>query len=128
MSAGKKNDTGKPDVSLVPSGALLEEAYIWSEGKIKYSAYNWSEGILYSRILAAIGRHWALLNAGIDLDYETKRHHAAAIRAGCAMLIEFKLNDRTDLDDRMKRSEQNKALIESMSKGEYVWDLLRVST
>lgn len=124
MSKGVKFDGEKPDVSLVPSGALLEEAYVWSAGKKKYTAYNWYSGIEYSRILAAIGRHYELLKAGIDLDYETKRHHAAAIRCGCAMLIEFDLDGRKQLDDRMPRTEENKQHIEAMTKGEYVWDIL----
>lgn len=121
---GKKADNNKPDLSLVPAAALLEEAAVWTFGKSKYSAFNWHNGISYNRIIAAIERHTQLLKAGLDTDYETKRHHAAAIRCGCAMLIQFSLEKRTSLDDRMVLDPVVQANIELMAKGEFVWDLL----
>jgi hypothetical protein len=123
-SGGFKFDGTKPDMSLIPSAALFEEAAVWTFGKAKYEAYNWHKGITYSRILAAIERHSALLKAGIDLDYETKKHHAAAIRCGCAMLIQFALEGRVELDDRIKLSDETKSKIETMAKGEFIWDLV----
>lgn len=122
--SGKKNDSGKPDMALIPAAAALEEAHLWADGKKKYSAYNWYDGILYMRILSAMERHLTLLKAGIDFDYETKRHHGAAIRCGSAMLIQFSLEQRTELDDRMKMSEEVKKKIEDMAKGESIFDIL----
>lgn len=124
MSGGLKFDGSKPDMSLIPSAALFEEAGVWTFGKAKYEAFNWHKGITFNRILAAIDRHSALLKAGIDMDYETKRHHAASIRCGCAMLIQFTLEERTDLDDRMKLTDEAKFKIESMAKGELMTDIL----
>ncbi len=122
---GLKFDGSKPDMSLIPAAAVLEEAGVWTFGKAKYEAYNWHKGISYSRILAAIARHQALLSAGIDMDYETKRHHAASIRCGCAMLIQFCLEQRTELDDRIKLDEATKSKIEQMAKGELMSDILK---
>lgn len=122
--SGLKFDGSKPDMSLIPSAALLEEAGVWTFGKQKYQAFNWHKGISYNRILAAIERHTALLKAGIDLDYETRRHHAASIRCGCAMLIQFCLEERTELDDRLKLTEQTKFKIEQMAKGELMSDII----
>lgn len=124
---GIKHDGEKPDMSLVPAAALLEEAAVWTFGKKKYSAYNWHNGIVYSRILSAMSRHLELLKAGIDLDYETGKHHGAAIRCCAAMLIQFSLEQRTSLDDRMKINESAKKLIESLAKGESIWDIIKES-
>ena len=111
-------------MSLIPAAALLEEAGVWTFGKEKYAAFNWHKGITFNRILAAIDRHSALLKAGIDMDYETRRHHAASIRCGCAMLIQFTLEERTDLDDRMELSDEVKFKIESLAKGELITDII----
>lgn len=122
---GVKHDTKKPDMSLIPSMAELEEAGVWTFGKQKYSAFNWHKGINFSRILGAIQRHAALLKAGIDFDHETNRHHAAAIRCGCAMLIQFTAEGRTELDDRIKLNESTKSLVIEMSNGESIFDILK---
>ncbi len=124
---GTKKDAGKPDMSLLPSAALLEEAQVWTFGQKKYAAFNWHRGLNYRRVLGAIGRHLALLNAGIDVDPETGNHHAAAIRCGCAMIIQYSLEKRTELDDRMIVTQSTKDSIEKMSMGEKIWDLLKES-
>jgi hypothetical protein len=123
-NAGVKHDAKKPDFSLIPVAAMLEEAHLWTDGKVKYAEFNWHKGLSYRRILSAIERHLYLLKAGIDFDYETKRHHAAAIRCGCAMLIQFTLEEREELDDRMKLQEIDKNKIEAMIQGESLFDIL----
>jgi hypothetical protein len=125
MSGGLKYDNGKPDLVLIPPAALIEEGFVWTDGKSKYAAYNWHKGIAYNRILSAIARHYELLKSGIDFDYENRRHHAAAIRAGCAMLIQFTLENRTDLDDRMPIDEETKKKIEKMVQGESIFHILK---
>lgn len=122
--SGKKNDDGKPDMALIPAAAALEEAHLWADGKKKYSAYNWYDGILYMRILSAMERHLTLLKAGIDFDYETKRHHGAALRCGSAMLIQFTLENRKELDDRMLMNDEVKKKIELMAQGESIFHIL----
>lgn len=125
MSAGIKFDSHKPDMSLIPAAAALEEAAVWTAGKQKYAAFNWHNGINYNRIIAAIERHTQLLKAGIDMDYETRQHHAASIRCGCAMLIQFTLEKRVELDDRLKLNPETKVMIEKMAQGELMSDLLK---
>lgn len=125
MQQGSKNDQDKPDMSLIPSAAELEEAFVWSKGKKKYSAYNWHNGIMYSRILAAMQRHLSLLKAGIDMDDDTKQHHAACIRCGAAMLIQFTLEIRVELDDRIKLNSVTKEKLKKMSVGETIFDILK---
>jgi hypothetical protein len=122
--SGIKHDNGKPDTALIPPAAVLEEAYLWGDGKLKYTAFNWHKGLMFMRILSAMGRHYELLKAGIDFDYETNRHHAAAIRCGSAMLITFTLEGRTELDDRIKFTDEQKKKIEQMAQGESIFDIL----
>lgn len=124
-AAGIKFDGVKPDMSLIPAAAALEEAAVWTFGKAKYDSFNWHKGLEYNRLLSAMERHLNLLKAGIDIDLETQRHHAAAIRCGAAMIIQFHLEQRTELDNRLKLSEETKNKIEKMSKGELVWQLLK---
>jgi hypothetical protein len=126
---GAKFDSNKPDFSLIPPAALFEEAILWTDGQAKYAAFNWHKGIKYRRILSAIGRHYALMVGGIDMDYETKRHHAAAIRCGCAMLLQFKLEGRdAELDDRIKLTDEAKKRLNQMAQGESIFDILKETT
>lgn len=124
-ATGIKHDGKKPDMSLIPVAASVEEAGVWTAGKEKYGAHNWHNGIAYSRILAAMERHLMLLKAGITFDYETLRHHAGSIRCGSGMIIQFDLEQRTDLDDRMKMSDEAKQRLERMVKGELMMDVLK---
>jgi hypothetical protein len=123
--SGRKFDGGKSDIGLIPSVAEFEEGFVWGDGKIKYDAFNWHGGILYMRVLSAMQRHTSLLKAGITFDYENGRHHAAAIRCGAAMLIQYDLEVRTDLDDRIRLSEGTKAKLERMAQGESMFDILK---
>lgn len=128
IATGLKYDTGKPDMSLIPTAAALEEAAVWSYGKAKYSQFQWHKGITYGKILAAMERHLVLLKAGADYDYENKLHNAAAIRCGAAMLIQFTLEDRFELDDRIKLSSETIKKIEKMAQGVSISSLLTESS
>lgn len=120
---GKKLDSEKPDCSLTPASAELEEAFVWTFGKRKYDSFNWHKGIKYSRVISAMERHLKLLKSGIDRDYDTGYHHAAAIRCGAAMLIQFCLEERVELDDRINLDEETKKKLELMTQGKNVWEL-----
>jgi hypothetical protein len=120
---GTKHDLGKPKTSLIPVAAELEEAAVWTFGEKKYAAFNWHKGLKYGQIIAAIERHTKLYKAGLTIDYETKLHHAAAIRCCAAMLIQFDLEGRTELDDRMVLTEETKRKIEAMAQGKNVWEI-----
>ncbi len=126
VPGGKKADNNKPDMSLIPAAAAIEEAHVWTFGKRKYDAYNWHKGIVFSRILAAIERHLTLLKAGQDFDYENGYHNAAAIRCGCAMLIQFTMENRTELDDRMQLSPRAVASITNAIQGTSIQDCLNL--
>lgn len=99
---GTKHDGNKPPMSLIPTKALIEEAYVWGMGEKKYGRYNWEKGLIFSRLIDAILRHVTAYNNGETLDPESGRSHMAHIRCDAAMLIEFE-STRPDLDDRRKK-------------------------
>jgi len=105
INQGVKDDSQKPMMALIPASALEEEAHVWTFGSKKYAPYNWLKGITYTRILSASFRHLTAIMRGEDIDEETGRMHAAAIRCNMAMLIEFHKTGRTELDDRYKKED-----------------------
>jgi Domain of unknown function (DUF5664) len=124
QTAGVKHDNGKPDMSLIPMAAALEEAAVWTFGKKKYDAWNWYKGLKYSQILSAMERHLTLLKAGQDFDYENGLHNAAAIRCCAAMLITFCVEKRSELDDRIPMSVENQEIMNKMAQGKTIKELL----
>lgn len=122
---GVKYDAGKPDMSLIPSAAALEEAAVWSYGAKKYAEFNWHKGIKYSKVLSAMERHMTLLKAGADFDYENGLHNAAAIRCCAGMLIQFTLEGRTELDNRIKLTADAIKKLEKMAQGASIYNLLK---
>jgi hypothetical protein len=100
--SGKKFDTGKPRMSLLPSQALLEVGKVFTFGAKKYGDHNWRAGIQYSRLTSAGMRHRIEHNSGTDLDKESGIYHLAHSIANDLMQLQFLLEKRTELDDRYK--------------------------
>jgi Domain of unknown function (DUF5664) len=96
-----KHDDDKPLIALIPPSALEAEARVWTFGAKKYSKWNWNKGITYTRILSAILRHTMAIMKGENVDFQSGELHAAHIRCNAAMLIEFTMTNRVELDDRM---------------------------
>lgn len=99
MSEGKKYDSGKPQVDLIPSEALLELGKVLSFGAQKYDAGNWAKGIEFRRLIAATQRHLLYFNAGEDLDPESGLSHVSHAMCNLAFLI-WHIYHRPDLDNR----------------------------
>lgn len=99
---GTKHDQNKPIISLIPSHAIEQEGLVFTFGSKKYGDYNWTNGINYSRLISAAMRHLLAINRGEDLDPESGLPHAAHVRANMAMLLQFQVEDRTQLDNRYK--------------------------
>jgi hypothetical protein len=96
-----KHDAEKPRMELVPSGAVLAIADVFTFGAKKYAAHNWRAGFDWSRLIGALERHVAAFKEGEDLDPESGLPHMA--HAGCCvmMLLEHqRLN--YGVDDRYK--------------------------
>jgi hypothetical protein len=101
MSTGKKFDSGKPMLSLIPSGPWLEVGKALTYGAQKYDPYNWTKGIKWSRLIDAKLRHTLAFNAGDDLDDESGLPHLAHSICSDLFLLEFMRTHR-ELDDRHK--------------------------
>lgn len=98
---GKKNDQGKPMLSLIPTGPLLEVGKVLTYGAAKYDPYNWTKGIKWSRLIDAKLRHTLAFNSGEDLDPESGLPHLAHSICSDLFLLEFMRTHR-ELDDRHK--------------------------
>jgi len=106
MSA-RKDDTGKPPISLIPRSALLAEARVLAKGKEKYGADNWreGEGLEWRRIIDACIRHVLAFADGEDYDMGeggSEELHLANARCCLAFLIEY-YEKGIGKDDRYKR-------------------------
>lgn len=75
MSEGKKYDTGKPDLSLVPIGLVEGCARAMMFGVGKYGRDNWRGGFDDSRLLAACLRHIMAYTNGERIDAESGLCH-----------------------------------------------------
>lgn len=103
-SQAKKFDQGKPDLSLIPYIAQVEEAFAWMVGEGKYGRYNYCLGLPASKEVAAIQRHIGLWFNGEERCPVDGQHHLGAARAGLGMILrQMELGTLTD--DRFKKSE-----------------------
>ena len=103
QSGGKKNDQGKPDMSLLSSVALMEMAKVLTFGKEKYSAHNWRSGFDWSRLYGAAQRHLNQWNDPYQpsVDNETQISHLAHAAVNIMMLLEHEIA-KLGNDDRYK--------------------------
>jgi hypothetical protein len=106
MSA-RKDDTGKPPISLIPRSALLAEARVMASGAKRYGPNNWreGEGLAWSRLIDAALRHITAFADGEDYDDGedgSKELHLANARCCLAFLIEY-YEKNLGKDDRYKR-------------------------
>jgi len=97
---GKKFDTTKVPVHLIPPDALFEVARVLAFGAKKYDAWNWYEGINYSRLFrAAITHLWKFWRRK-DKDPESGLSHVAHAACCALFLLQFITEGRHALDDR----------------------------
>lgn len=87
----KRANTGKPDVSLVPSEYILGAARALSYGAKKYSAGNYlnGEGMPLMVVYASLMRHILAWRSGEDHDDESGLLHTDHIGANLAMLVDL---------------------------------------
>lgn len=83
---GRKHDTGKPDYTLLPWGAIEDIVRVLDFGARKYARDNWRYvANAETRYLAAAFRHLAAYARGEVTDPETSLSHLA--HAGCCVLF-----------------------------------------
>ncbi len=95
----EKHDRGKPELDMIPSGAMLEIAQGFMYGAEKYDKHNWREGTEWSRYYNAAQRHMLAYNDGEDMDPESGLPHLAHAAVCIIFLLEYQ---RTGIgtDDR----------------------------
>lgn len=96
---GKKFDSEKPRMALLPHESLEEIAKVLTFGSKKYGKNNWKGGLSYERLISASMRHIGQFNNGEDKDPETGISHVAHAACNLLFLIWMEKN-RQDLDDR----------------------------
>ena len=108
MSGGIKDDSGKPQIGLIPAVFIWGLARVLTFGAMKYTRdgvngeHNWRKGLKYSRCFDALQRHlWAWWN-GEENDPESGESHLDHASCCLAFLREMS-EDRKDLDDRWIR-------------------------
>lgn len=99
---GKKYDSGKPRISLIPREAIEGAAAALSFGALKYSADNFKNGLEYRRLVDAAMRHIVAWTDGENLDPESGLSHLDHALASLSML-KFMEQNRPEMDDRYKK-------------------------
>lgn len=101
LSEGRKDDSGKIRMDLLPPELLTAVATVLTFGAQKYSARNWEQGMSWGRVFGALMRHlWSWWNPfEPDTDPETGYSHLW--HAGCciAFLITYEQR-KIGKDDR----------------------------
>lgn len=101
MSEGRKNDNGKPPITLIPREAIEGAARAFDFGARKYDRHNFRNGIDMSRLLDASMRHILAYANGEDLDPESGLSHLDHGIASLCM-AKFMEANRPERDDRWK--------------------------
>lgn len=94
----------KLDLSLVPPIAIAHEAAAFMDGGIEYNPYNWRDNKVMARIyIAAMKRHIADWESGIEETEDTGVHHLGAVRACAGILLDAQMTGNL-IDNRSKTS------------------------
>ena len=96
-----KNDSTKPDLSLIPLEAEIAEARAFEVGEKKYGRYNYYKGHKASKLIAAMIRHARAWMEGEENDPVDGQPHLGSVRACAAMIIKQQALE-TLIDDRFK--------------------------
>lgn len=78
-ATGGQKEQSKARYDLLPWDSVTKIAELYGYGASKYDDRNWEKGYNISLSIAALGRHYAKLAQGIDIDEESGQHHAACI-------------------------------------------------
>ena len=98
-SSGRKDDTGKPDLTDIPKEAMWAMGAAFTYGQKKYQKNNFRKGMKVSRQLAAAIRHIYQHIDGETIDTESGAMHLGHALASIAMAV-YTLKNHPELDDR----------------------------
>lgn len=103
---GRKDDTNKLRMDLIPYAAFISMAEVLGFGCKKYEEHNWRKGIKHSRLYAATLRHLTAYWAGETLDKESGLNHLGHAMVNIAMILETQ--DNKELDNRYVENRKKK--------------------
>jgi len=108
---GKKNDQGKPQLSLVTKTLIWGIAQVMTFGAVKYGRDNWRKGMDWNRPYDALLRHLTAWWDGEGTDSETGLSHLLHAACELMFLIEYEAmgtgHDNRLLKPRGKTSHEN---------------------
>ena len=111
----------KPDISLVPPVAIIQEAVAMGLGAKKYGPYNWRDTPVRASVyISAAFRHLYQWLDGDNADPESFVSHLAHVRACCGIVMDAESVGKL-VDDRPAAGEAYSTiqrLTRSNSKGE----------
>jgi hypothetical protein len=93
---GKKNDSGKLRMDLIPPEVEEALAEVLTHGAKKYDDRNWEKGIKYSRVYAALRRHLLAWMMGEEIDEEWGLPHLAHAYCCLTFLLTYELRGMGD--------------------------------
>lgn len=99
---GRKDDTGKPDMTDIPLEAMWQMGQAFTYGQKKYSKNNYRNGMAISRQLAAAVRHIFQHLNGESTDPESGVTHLGHAMASLAMAV-YNLANNPKFDDRFEK-------------------------
>ena len=92
LAEGRKDDTGKIRLDLLPGDALWEVGRVYTMGAGKYEDRNWEGGIAYGRVFAALLRHLWRWWCGETYDLQDRQHHLSSVIWAGLALLHYDLN------------------------------------
>lgn len=98
---GRKDDSQKVRLELLPTGALEDVAKVLAFGASKYGDYNWAQGMAWSRLLGAMLRHTFAFSRGELNDPESGHSHIAHAVC-CGLFLITYISKNLGKDDRAK--------------------------
>lgn len=113
MSGGRKDDSKKIRMDLLPSPALYEVARVLTHGCAKYDDWNWAKGMDWSRVIGALERHLEKFKYKIDIDEESGLLHIAQVACNALFLLTYQIMNLGN-DDRWNPSAESLKYMEEM--------------
>jgi hypothetical protein len=96
---GRKDDTGKLRMDLIPPEAMEGLASILTYGANKYEDRNWEKGINYSRVYGALLRHLTKWAKGEKIDDESGLSALDHAFCNLAFLVTFERRKMDKFND-----------------------------
>jgi hypothetical protein len=131
--AGLKNDSGKPDLTLVSYELMVLLARVREFGNKKYERNNWKKGFKVTRSLAAALRHIFQFLSGETLDPESGLSHLGHAIASIEHAV-YDMEHRPENDDRDPTPstlvnsfmDENKQLMNELKDTRELWGNVKV--